>query len=143
MQISFTIILLCVGGALVWLLVADKLVRAFGLAGALSLIRYRTNMNDPKDNSMVLFAILFGMACGVHQYYTAAVGVVVLSALLIIMKAVNNKVRAGMPLVTGNGNGSGTAPAAGEGAVETKGGERPSALEDEDGVFESRAETDD
>ena len=40
------------------LIVADNLVRAFGLAGALAMIRYRTRMQDPKDTTMVFFAII-------------------------------------------------------------------------------------
>jgi hypothetical protein len=93
---------------LVWLLVADNLVRAFGLAGALSLIRYRTNVSDPKDTSMVFFSMLFGMACGVHQYSTAAIGVLMLSIILVIMKLVNTHVRKTMPYpVSGNGGANG------------------------------------
>nr|HPR18919.1 hypothetical protein [Candidatus Cloacimonadota bacterium] len=40
--IQYTLLLLSIGGAFIWILVADNLVRAFGLAGALSLIRFRT-----------------------------------------------------------------------------------------------------
>lgn len=137
LQITFTIILLCVGGALVWLLVADNLVRAFGLAGALSLIRYRTNVSDPKDTSMVFFSMLFGMACGVHQYTTAAVGVLMLSIILVIMKFVNTQVRKTMPYpASGNGNGSlsGTAePEAGaEARVESAAPAAPRASADDE-----------
>lgn len=102
-QIIFTIILLCMGGALVWLLVADNLVRAFGLAGALSLIRYRTNVNDPKDTSLVFFSMLFGMACGVHQYHTALIGVALLSLVLAVMKWVSGHVRRSVTMMNGNG----------------------------------------
>jgi Domain of unknown function (DUF4956) len=96
-QIAFTIILLAMGGALVWLLVADNLVRAFGLAGALSLIRYRTNVNDPKDTSLMFFAMLFGMACGVHQYVTAVSGVLFLTVVMVIMKFVSDNLKRGSP----------------------------------------------
>lgn len=130
-QIIFTIILLCMGGALVWLLVADNLVRAFGLAGALSLIRYRTNVNDPKDTSMVFFSMLFGMACGVHQYYTAIVGVTVLSVVLGIMKYVAGHVRRSVTLPPASGA---TAKAANGGEQVESGGEGPvgSRADDDD-----------
>lgn len=117
-QIIFTIILLCMGGALVWLLVADNLVRAFGLAGALSLIRYRTNVNDPKDTSLVFFSMLFGMACGVHQYHTALIGVALLSVVLIIMKWVSGHVRRSVTSTNGNGQKQAAAEANGEDSPE-------------------------
>lgn len=60
-------LLLCIGGALVWIIVAGKIVRAFGLAGALALIRYRTPVRDPKDTVVVFLSMLVGMACGLDM----------------------------------------------------------------------------
>lgn len=88
-QMVYTIVLLCLGGSLVWLIVANNLVRAFGLAGALAMIRYRTRMQDPKDTTMVFFAIIVGMACGLHQYFTAIWGSFFIGVVLWIMKLVN------------------------------------------------------
>ena len=51
-----THILLCIGGALIWLVVGNNLVRAFGLAGTIGLIRYRTTVRDPKDTPIILFS---------------------------------------------------------------------------------------
>lgn len=78
-----THMLLCLGGALIWLVVQDSVVRAFGLAGTIGLIRYRTVVRDPKDTTLLLFSMVLGMACGLGQYVVATVGtVVVLFALL-------------------------------------------------------------
>ena len=82
-QMVYTIVLLCLGGSLVWLIVADNLVRAFGLAGALAMIRYRTRMQDPKDTTMVFFAIIIGMACGLHQYFIAFLGTFFIGLVLM------------------------------------------------------------
>ena len=88
-QFSYTLVLLCLGGALVWLIVADNLARAFGLAGALALIRYRTRMRDPKDTTMVFFAMVVGMACGLHQYFNAIFGTFFISLVLSIINLIN------------------------------------------------------
>lgn len=66
--------LLAVGGALIWLVVGDNLVRAFGLAGTIGLIRYRTRIRDPKDTTVLLFSMILGMACGLGQYTIALIG---------------------------------------------------------------------
>lgn len=73
-SIPQTQILLCMGGALIWLVVGDNLVRAFGLAGTIGLIRYRTRIRDPKDTTVLLFSMVLGMACGLGQYVVAAIG---------------------------------------------------------------------
>jgi len=88
-QLVYTLLLLCMGGSLVWLIVADNLARAFGLAGALALIRYRTRMRDPKDTTMVFFAMVIGMACGLHQHFNAICGTVFISLMLWLIKLVN------------------------------------------------------
>ncbi len=73
-SIQYTLLLLSVGGAFIWIVVADNLVRAFGLAGALSLIRFRTSVKDPMNTIKVFYAIIIGMSCGLSQYYTALIG---------------------------------------------------------------------
>lgn len=75
-------ILLCVGGALIWIIVANNIVRAFGLAGALSLIRYRTVVRDPKDTVIVFLSMLVGMACGLGQYIVAPIATAFICLLL-------------------------------------------------------------
>ena len=85
-QMGYTLILLCTGGALIWLVIGNSLVRAFGLGGALALIRYRTRVRDPKDMPLVLFAMVVGMACGVGLYEVAAIGTAFVSLVLAIIK---------------------------------------------------------
>ena len=75
-NIQYTLLLLSIGGAFIWIVVADNLVRAFGLAGALSLIRFRTRVKDPSNTIKVFYAIIIGMSCGLSQYYAAIIGTV-------------------------------------------------------------------
>jgi hypothetical protein len=82
-----TQLLLCIGGAFIWVLVANYLVRAFGLAGMVGLIRYRTPVRDPKDNVMVFISIGIGMSCGLSQITAAAVGTGFISLVLVGMHA--------------------------------------------------------
>lgn len=78
-------VLLAIGGAFIWVLVADFLVRAFGLAGMVGLIRYRTPVRDPKDNVMVFLSMGIGMACGLMQITTALVATGFISLVLLAM----------------------------------------------------------
>ena len=42
-------VLLCLAGALMMLIVGDSVARAFGIAGAAAIIRFRTPIEDPRD----------------------------------------------------------------------------------------------
>jgi hypothetical protein len=78
-------ILLAVGGSLIWVIVATSLVRAFGLAGMVGLIRYRTPVRDPKDNVMVFLSMGVGMSCGLNQVTVAVVATAFLTLVLFAM----------------------------------------------------------
>ena len=80
-----THLLLCLGGALIWLVVGDNLVRAFGLAGTIGLIRYRTIVRDPKDTTILLFSMVMGMACGLGQVMVALIGTAVVLSVLVLL----------------------------------------------------------
>ena len=91
--IQFTLLLLSVGGAFIWIVVADNLVRAFGLAGALSLIRFRTVVKDPMNTIKVFYAIIIGMSCGLSQYYAAIIGTVFMCFVLTLIYYIKERER--------------------------------------------------
>ena len=49
--------LLCVSGAMMMIIIGNNLARAFGIAGAASIIRFRTPVDDPKDVT-ILFLLM-------------------------------------------------------------------------------------
>ena len=80
-----TLLLLCVGGCMIWLVVGNNLVRAFGLAGTIGLIRYRTSVPEPKDTTILLFSMVLGMACGLGQFPIAMAGAVTVLGLMLVL----------------------------------------------------------
>jgi len=63
-----TQIMLAVVGAVIMLVVGNSLSRAFGIVGAAGLIRYRSNIADPKDAVVMLSSLASGLAAGVGLY---------------------------------------------------------------------------
>jgi uncharacterized membrane protein YhiD involved in acid resistance len=63
-----TQIMLSVVGAVIMLVVGNSLSRAFGIVGAAGLIRYRSNIADPKDAVVMLSSLASGLAAGVGLY---------------------------------------------------------------------------
>ena len=88
-----TQIVLAIVGALIMLVVGASLARAFGIAGAANLIRYRAKIEDPKDAVVMLSALAVGLASGVGLFGIAAVGTGFLVLTLWIIEGFETHVR--------------------------------------------------
>ena len=82
-----TQIVLSVVGAIVMLIVGSSLARAFGIAGAASLIRYRAEIGDPKDAVVALTTLSLGLATGVGLYGLVVFSTVFILALLWVIES--------------------------------------------------------
>lgn len=69
--VAQTQILLAVVGAALMIVVADNAARAFGIFAAASLIRFRTNISDPKETSVLLISLGIGLASGIGRWEIA------------------------------------------------------------------------
>lgn len=74
--------------AIIILLIGSNIARAFSLAGAFSIIRFRSAPGDSKDISYVLFSMAAGLACGVGAYGYAVLFTVCLCLLMLVLKAI-------------------------------------------------------
>lgn len=81
---AITLVILPAVITVIILLVGSNIARAFSLAGAFSIIRFRSAPGDPKDITYVLFSMAVGLACGMG-YIVYAVIVAVFLCLVIIL----------------------------------------------------------
>src|SRR5688572_11834339 len=83
--VAQTQILLAVVAAAMMMIVGDSAARAFGIFAAASLVRFRTNIRDPKETTVLLVCLGVGLACGVGRLDMAlTLGVFVLFTLWIL-----------------------------------------------------------
>lgn len=75
-------VLLCVSGALMMIIIGNSLARAFGIAGAASIIRFRTPVEDPRDITILFILMGLGMAAGLGAFAVAGLGTLFLCAML-------------------------------------------------------------
>jgi hypothetical protein len=66
-----TQVLLALVGAIIILVVAESLARAFAIVGAAGLVRYRARIADPKDAGVLLMALAVGLIMGTGTFYLA------------------------------------------------------------------------
>ena len=77
--------LLCVSGAMMMVIVGNSLVRAFGIAGAASIIRFRTPVDDPKDVTILFLLMALGMSTGLGSFAVAGLGTAFLCIALLAL----------------------------------------------------------
>ncbi|HEY7912340.1 MAG TPA: DUF4956 domain-containing protein [Blastocatellia bacterium] len=65
--VAQTQILLAVVASALMMIVADNAARAFGIFAAASLVRFRTNIRDPKEITVLLVSLGIGLATGVGR----------------------------------------------------------------------------
>ncbi|WP_256759440.1 DUF4956 domain-containing protein [Cohnella sp. WQ 127256] len=86
---ALTMIVLPTIVAIIILLIGSNIARAFSLAGAFSIIRFRSAPGDPKDIAFVLFTMAAGLACGVGSFGYAILFTVCLCLLMFFLKVIN------------------------------------------------------
>ena len=59
------------------LAIGNNIATALGIAGGLSIIRFRTTMRDPRDMVFIFACLGAGIACGLQAYEAAIVGTTV------------------------------------------------------------------
>jgi hypothetical protein len=70
--VSQTQILLAVVAAALMMVVGDNTARAFAIFAAASLVRFRTNIRDPKEITVLLISLALGLTAGVGRWELGA-----------------------------------------------------------------------
>ena len=81
--LSTTLVLLAVLIAMVSIVIGNSVARAFSLVGALSIVRFRTVVDDTRDTAFVIFSVVVGMAAGDGQFLVALIGLPVVGAAAV------------------------------------------------------------
>jgi hypothetical protein len=96
MTMISTLVLLSILIAMVAMVIGSDVARAFSLVGALSIVRFRTVVDDTRDTAFVIFAVIVGMAAGAGLLFVPLVGIPAIGAVAIAL----SRVQSGAPRVT-------------------------------------------
>ncbi len=84
-----SLVLLTLITSIVILVIGNNLARAFGLVGAMSIIRFRTAVRDVQDIVFIFFALTIGMSAGVGLHVIALAGTIMISIVAIVLVTFN------------------------------------------------------
>jgi uncharacterized membrane protein YhiD involved in acid resistance len=79
-----SIVLLTMITSLVIMTIGSNVARAFGLVGAMSIIRFRTAVKDTQDIVYVFFALAIGMAAGGGYFNIAFTGTACVAVVIYV-----------------------------------------------------------
>ncbi len=84
-SLTITLIMLPAIISIIILLIGDNIARAFSLAGAFSLIRFRSAPGDPKDIAYVFFSLAVGLASGMGYIGYAVLFAIILGSVMLLL----------------------------------------------------------
>jgi uncharacterized membrane protein YhiD involved in acid resistance len=80
-----SMILLTLITTMVIMIIGNNLARAFGLVGAMSIIRFRTAVKDTIDIVFIFFALGAGLAAGSSALAIAYIGTVLIGGIILVL----------------------------------------------------------
>jgi uncharacterized membrane protein YhiD involved in acid resistance len=80
-----SLVLIAVVVAIIMAVIGTNIVTAFGLMGALAIIRFRNVVKDTRDIVFIFCSLVMGMAAGSQHYAIAIMGTVFLSVIMIYL----------------------------------------------------------
>ncbi len=75
--------------AIVIMVIGNNLARAFGLVGAMSIIRFRTAVKETQDIIFIFFSLAVGMAAGVGLHSVAIISTLVIGLIYLLISRSN------------------------------------------------------
>lgn len=85
LPLATTLVLLTILVAMTALVIGASVAKAFTLVGALSIVRFRTVVDDTRDTAFVIYAVVVGMGIGSGQFGVCLIGIPIVSLAAILL----------------------------------------------------------
>ncbi|WP_369283889.1 DUF4956 domain-containing protein [Oscillibacter sp. GMB15532] len=92
-KFNVSLIMLALITTLVMNVIGNNIALSLGMVGALSIVRFRTAIKDPRDTAYIFWAVAVGICCGVQEYLISAIGSGVIFLFMLLFGAVKSNDR--------------------------------------------------
>ncbi len=89
-KFNISLVMLTVVTAIVMTVIQNNIALSLGTIGALSIVRFRTAIKDPRDTIYIFWAISMGLCCGISCFTIAIVGAIVIFIFLLLFGRIKN-----------------------------------------------------
>lgn len=99
---NITIMLISTVTAMVMMVIGSNLALSLGMVGALSIIRFRAAIKDPKDIGFLFWGIAVGLSAGTGSYGIAMIGSIIIAIILFVFNIPSNDESSYLLIIKGN-----------------------------------------
>ncbi|AFL98792.1 hypothetical protein Desde_0322 [Desulfitobacterium dehalogenans ATCC 51507] len=92
-KFNVSLIMLTLVTTLVMNVIGNNIALSLGMVGALSIVRFRTAIKDPRDTAYIFWGIAVGVCCGVQEYLLSAIGSGIIFLFMLMFGAVKSNDR--------------------------------------------------
>ena len=85
-RFNVSLIMITMVTTIVMVVIGSNISVSLGMVGALSIIRFRTAVKDPRDTAFIFWCVVSGLACGTQNYTIVIVGSVFICLILFLFK---------------------------------------------------------
>ena len=84
-KFNASLLMMTLVSTIVMTVISSNIALSLGMVGALSIVRFRTAIKDPRDTTFIFWCIAVGICCGVSFYSIAAIGSVYVFVVMLIL----------------------------------------------------------
>ena len=89
-RFNASLIMMTQVSTIVMTVITNNIALSLGMVGALSIVRFRTAVKDPRDTTFIFWCVAVGICCGISFYMVAAVGSVYIFVVMLLLGRVQN-----------------------------------------------------
>lgn len=87
-RFNVSLIMITLITTIVMVVIGSNISVSLGMVGALSIIRFRTAVKDPRDTAFIFWCVVSGLACGTQNYTIVIAGSLVICLVLFVFKKI-------------------------------------------------------
>lgn len=85
-KFAVTLVIMAFVSTILMDLIQSNLALSLGMLGSLSIVRFRTNIRDPRDIGFIIWAMAIGLTAATMSFIAGLLGSVILATLMIVTK---------------------------------------------------------
>lgn len=102
-RFNVSLIMITMITTMVMVVIGSNISVSLGMVGALSIIRFRTAVKDPRDTAFIFWCVVSGLACGTQNYIIVLVGSLAICGILFVFKKIASNVSKYVIVIKGKG----------------------------------------
>ena len=87
-RFNLSLVMITMVTTIVMVVIGSNISVSLGMVGALSIIRFRTAVKDPRDTAFIFWAVVSGLACGTQNYTIVLIGSLFLCLILFVFRMI-------------------------------------------------------